>query len=350
MEKKNNSFAWWSAYQKYVRGVVLPKDQGGSRTTSYWSNEIFYNIITYITPLSIIALIPGVYMSFHHDLPIVGFVDMLAFLLLIVVMINRGLSLRIRKFVFISVFYILSIVLIYYVGKAGPGLLFLLVLTVLSSIIYSSTAGYNSAWINTSICITFGILNYLNVEVPVVIDYSLGTWIAVTSNLVLLSFACAKCLDLLLGGLTTSLLERKFSEQELASISNNLRKALNDLKKTMDSSLDIICSIDEEGKFVNISVAVENILGYKPYELIGKRYIDMVYTKDFQKTMEASIKVMSGKSLTLFENRYLHKNGSIVQILWSATWDNKDKLMYCIAKDVTERKKVEQQLNVSEKE
>ncbi|MEO6149720.1 MAG: HAMP domain-containing sensor histidine kinase, partial [Mucilaginibacter sp.] len=41
------------------------------------------------------------------------------------------------------------------------------------------------------------------------------------------------------------------------------------------------------------------------------------------------------------ENRYIHKNGSIVPMMWSATWDVNDQLMYCIAKDVTDRKSAE---------
>lgn len=203
------------AYKNYVRNVVLPQKEDGIRSVFYWRNEIFFKILIYFTPLSLIALIPGLYMSFVGRAYVIGFFDLLTFLTVIAIMTVRNLSLEKRKFIFIIIFYCLSIILIYYLGKAGPGLLFLLALTVISSIIFSSSAGYYSALANTSICIALAILNYLNVYIPAVSDYSLGAWIAVSSNLVLLSFSCARCLDLLLAGLNTSLTANKISEQKL---------------------------------------------------------------------------------------------------------------------------------------
>jgi len=47
-------------------------------------------------------------------------------------------------------------------------------------------------------------------------------------------------------------------------------KTFNDLNMIMDSSSNIICTFDEEGRFVNVSAASERILGYVPEELKGK--------------------------------------------------------------------------------
>lgn len=135
--------------------------------------------------------------------------------------------------------------------------------------------------------------------------------------------------------------ERKQAEQKLISTSNALRKALNDVEKIMDSSLDIICSIDEEGKFLNVSSASEHVWGYKPNELTGKRYMDMVFAEDAAHTIDVAEGIMSGVPVTMFENRYVRKDGSVVPLLWSAKWDDNDKLMYCIAKDATEKKRLE---------
>jgi PAS domain S-box-containing protein len=214
------NFIQWNVYQKYVSDVVLFNAGTDQKNISFWRNKIFLGMLSYLTPLSLIALIPGVYMSFTNNLPIVGFVDLFAFLLLIIILVKRKIPLQVRKLIFISVFYCLAIVLIYYVGKAGPGLLFLLATTVLSSIIHSTSAGYYSAWANTFICIVIGILNYFGIQMPVAIDYPLGVWIAVTSNLVILSFACAKCLDLLLEGLDLSLHSNKTVEEQLQKVNH----------------------------------------------------------------------------------------------------------------------------------
>ncbi|MCD6068150.1 MAG: hypothetical protein K0S33_2976 [Bacteroidetes bacterium] len=229
--------SWWNIYQKYVRGNLLPPNESSEKSISYWRNEMFFRALIYFTPLSIIALIPGVYMSFANNATVVGIVDLLAFFSLIVILVNRRMSINTRKLVFISVFYMLSIVLIYYIGKAGPGLLFLLAITLFSSIIYSYSAGYYSAWANTFICFAFGMLNFFGADIPVVNDYSLGTWIAVTSNLVLLSFACSKSVNFLLKGLTKSLQDNKMSEEKLNK-TNRLYQFISQINQSIVHTRD----------------------------------------------------------------------------------------------------------------
>ncbi len=213
---------WWTLYKNYVSSVLLTREDA-EQSIAYWRNRIFLNLLIYITPLSILALIPGVYVSFMKGLPILGSADIFVFLTLLVIMLYRGLTLRFRKILFLSVFYFLSVVLVYFLGAAGPGRLYLLFLTILTSIIYSSSAGYYSAWINTFVCIIVGISIYLKAHIPVNIDYSFESWIAISSNLVLLSFASAKCLELLLNGLTSSLVYNNTSDEKLNKTSRAYR-------------------------------------------------------------------------------------------------------------------------------
>ncbi len=138
--------------------------------------------------------------------------------------------------------------------------------------------------------------------------------------------------------------KRKQAEQEIIITTEALEQALGELNKIMDASVDVICSMDEEGKFYNVSKAAESIWGYKPHELIGKRYIDLVFSEDVDNTILVATDVVAGHPVTVFENRYIHKNGSIVPILWSARWDDDTKMLYCIAKDATEKKKLEKAL------
>ena len=128
-----------------------------------------------------------------------------------------------------------------------------------------------------------------------------------------------------------------------------LEKTKADLEKIMDSSLDMICSIDANGCILSISAASETILGYRPDELIGKQLFDFIYPEDKEKTEQAAAHVMIGHSLTNTENRYVRKDGSIVPLIWSARWDPKDKIRYGIARDATETKKSEAVIVESEK-
>lgn len=229
---KSRKLSWWATYQTFVHGIILTSPQEGPKDVSFWRNEIFVHILIYLTPLSILALIPSVYMSFVKGVPIVAAVDLFAFFMILIIISIRAISLWFRKIIFLSLIYILSIVLISFVGMVGPSLLFLLAITVLASIIFSSSAGYYSAWANTVICIIFGIMKYFGGIGPVVLDASLGNWIAVSSNLILLSFVCAKCLELLLRGLSSSLLDNKISEERLQK-ANRLYQFLSQVNKNI---------------------------------------------------------------------------------------------------------------------
>ena len=150
-------------------------------------------------------------------------------------------------------------------------------------------------------------------------------------------------------GILIDITERKEADNKLIDTSRSLQNALNDLNKIMNSSLDIICSIDTEGRFVMVSAASDSVLGYTPEELKGEKYINLVYTEDVEKTKQVAEEILRGNPVTTFENRYCHKNGGIIPLLWSARWDETENLMYCIAKDATEKKRLEKAFEIESK-
>jgi PAS domain S-box-containing protein len=140
-------------------------------------------------------------------------------------------------------------------------------------------------------------------------------------------------------GTVQDVTERIRAQKELEHTSEALETAVYDLNKIMDSSLDVICTIDKEGRFSKVSAASINVWGFSPEELIGRKYMDLVYKEDIEHTNKVAALIMQGIDFTNFENRYVRKDGTIVPLLWSASWDNEGKTMHCIAKDATEKKR-----------
>jgi PAS domain S-box-containing protein len=136
--------------------------------------------------------------------------------------------------------------------------------------------------------------------------------------------------------------ERRRAEQQLIATSSALQLAVNDLNRIMDASPDIICTINKEGRLVNVSSASAIILGFHPVELIGRKYLDFVWHEDVEHTKQVAAAVIKGTPVTMFENRHVCKDGSIVPLLWSARWVEADQVMYCTAKDAREKKRLEQ--------
>lgn len=102
--------------------------------------------------------------------------------------------------------------------------------------------------------------------------------------------------------------------------------------------LDAVCIVDARGYFVFVSAACERIFGYQPSEMIGQPMIDFVFPADRIRTLQAAEKIIQGSPVTLFENRYVRKNGDVVDIMWSAQWSEADQVRVAVARDITERK------------
>ncbi len=116
----------------------------------------------------------------------------------------------------------------------------------------------------------------------------------------------------------------------------------------IDASLDVFCTIDEQGHFVYVSAASLQLWGYLPQELEGKLYQDFIVEEDVSKSKEVANAIHSGQEIKSFSNRYKRKDGSIAYNLWSLTWDDVSKLYYCVARDAKEI--IEQEEKLAQRE
>lgn len=111
--------------------------------------------------------------------------------------------------------------------------------------------------------------------------------------------------------------------------------------KVLDLLLDTVCVVDDQGRFAFLSASCENLLGYTQEELLGRRMIDLVLPVDRERTLKAAGRVMEGRSHIHFENRYVRKDGRVVDIMWSARWSETERMRFAVARDITELKHAE---------
>jgi len=137
--------------------------------------------------------------------------------------------------------------------------------------------------------------------------------------------------------------QNKADEIALRQSEEHSRQISVQLAKVLDSSLDVICTFDADGHFLQVSAACEKIWGWRPDELIGTPYLDRVLPADRPKTVQAAAAVMAGQPTIGFENRCVRKDGTITHIMWSAGWSESDRSLFCVARDNTERRKLEEQ-------
>jgi len=121
-----------------------------------------------------------------------------------------------------------------------------------------------------------------------------------------------------------------------------------ELQRFMEFSPDIICTIDHSGLFQKVSKAAFRILGYEPQEMEGKHFSLFLHPEDLAPTESAAKMIIEQGTKFDFENRYLHKTGASVPLMWSIMWDEQQGVFYCIGRDASERKEADKKLKQSE--
>jgi PAS domain S-box-containing protein len=120
--------------------------------------------------------------------------------------------------------------------------------------------------------------------------------------------------------------------------------AQEELKRIFTLSTDLITVADFDGRFTRVNPAAEQILGYTEEELLARPYIDLVHPDDRERTAAEAAAIGQGKTTLAFENRFVRKDGSYKVLEWTSTPSLEDRLMYAVARDVTERRQSEAEL------
>lgn len=108
-------------------------------------------------------------------------------------------------------------------------------------------------------------------------------------------------------------------------------------------SLDLLCHADFNGYFRRVNPAWERTLGFTIDELRSRPSIEFVHPDDRERTLAQNQVVKSGGRAVFFENRYLCSDGSYRWFLWNAVPDMERRMIYSVARDITEQKRAEQE-------
>ncbi|WP_341644940.1 putative bifunctional diguanylate cyclase/phosphodiesterase [Thauera sp. SDU_THAU2] len=112
----------------------------------------------------------------------------------------------------------------------------------------------------------------------------------------------------------------------------------------LENSLDLICTLDTQGCFLEVSAAAQAMLDYEPAELMGTRIERLIHPDGllpFQHEFQA---VLQGQRMRDFECSFVHKSGWVVFLTWSAVLSRDHGVVVCVGRDVTERKQAEQRI------
>jgi len=132
--------------------------------------------------------------------------------------------------------------------------------------------------------------------------------------------------------------ERKKAEE-------TLKAKTEELNQFFSVTLDLFCIADLDGIFHRLNPQWQQVLGYSLAELEHARFLDFVHPDDMEATLKALSHLAEQKPILDFINRYRCKDGSYRWIEWRSV--PAGNLIYAAARDITERKKIELELNES---
>lgn len=113
-------------------------------------------------------------------------------------------------------------------------------------------------------------------------------------------------------------------------------------------ALDLLCTIDADGRFQQLNPAWETALGWSRDELMAREYAEFVHPADRDATRAVVRAIAGGAPRPAFENRFRHKDGSSRWVSWTASLIPREHLVYAVGRDVTDRKNAEEALRRSQ--
>jgi two-component system, sensor histidine kinase and response regulator len=124
-------------------------------------------------------------------------------------------------------------------------------------------------------------------------------------------------------------------------------RAEAELGALFEASPDMICIAGLDGYFRRLNPAWEKTLGYTTAELMSRPYAEFVHPDDAETTSREAAAVAAGTGSVSFENRFRCKDGSYRWLSWKSTPVPQEGLVYAIARDVTEQKRVAEELRAA---
>ena len=139
-------------------------------------------------------------------------------------------------------------------------------------------------------------------------------------------------------------------DELVAYLESGQRRAEQQLVRFFDLSVDLFCVAGLDGFFRRVNENFYRVLGYAESELLAKRFVDFVHPDDREATLTEVSRLSRGETTLRFRNRYLRVDGMALWLEWNARAVPEEGVIYAVARDVTERVRLENDLDKSRRD
>jgi diguanylate cyclase (GGDEF)-like protein/PAS domain S-box-containing protein len=117
--------------------------------------------------------------------------------------------------------------------------------------------------------------------------------------------------------------------------SSGSQLAACDLVRLASLTEDLFCVLDRDGRFVRLNPAWERLIGQDLAGFVGRPMTEVVHPAEEDATRAALADLPPGSRRAHLHNRLRRADGEWAWLLWSLVADERDDLVYAVARDVT---------------
>lgn len=153
--------------------------------------------------------------------------DLIAVISLMLIAFNSTIPIGWKKVLFIIIVYVFAIIIFNALGSFGPGLVYLLAVSIFMIIIFPDNIAFLSVGINLVFCTLYGVNIYFKFfAVHPSDEYYLVSWIAISSNLIFLNGMFSILIPRVFKGMQDTLNEQLLLKNKLKLNQKSLEESL----------------------------------------------------------------------------------------------------------------------------
>ncbi len=136
--------------------------------------------------------------------------------------------------------------------------------------------------------------------------------------------------------------EIAYLDRSFHVMANLVEDAATKERAIIKNATAVICSLSPQGEFLQVNPACRKVLGMKEEQLKSMVLRDIV-ADEYKATIGGILAdACSAHSAVEFENQIVKPDGAVVDILWSAQWSESEQALFCVAQDISEKKRIEE--------
>jgi PAS domain S-box-containing protein len=349
-----------------------PQDPSGDGL-AFWRERILFSVLAAGTGLSLIALIPAVFMAFSEGLWLLAILDVCAVLMSASLLALRRVNLRRRTAGVVLITFLVGVAVTAQAGFLSGGPAWLFCFAVLSGVLLGLRAALVAILFNAAALVTLGWLSSLGYVGNLQESISIERAVAAGANFLFLNAVAAISVAVLVNGLQALnrktetathalkderadlLRTREKLKQEIVVRINSekaLRQSEQKYRLLAENIQDVIWMMDMNFTFTYVSPSIERLQGWTPNEFVKLRPQEVLAPSSLSKVFDEfnrhyELGRESGsfaRSCTL-ELELLRRGGSPVWTEVTASFllgeDGHPVGLLGMARDITERRRAE---------